>query len=138
MPTHEKQPILYGHLVYSVKKLILDQGRAIWPASGQGIPVECVPSSTDRGIFYLELPPRFVGRQPRLFQEWQIREICYQVCHKPTGQTSPIFDHEFKADPLKRVGGLKYLGPMKLFPAEQVWPELTRKGYYGELPQFFT
>jgi hypothetical protein len=27
---------------------------------------------------------------------------------------------------------------MKLFPAEQVWPELTRKGYYGELPQFFT
>jgi hypothetical protein len=138
MGNSAKQPLLYGHLDYSIRKLVLGGGKGIAPAGGQGIGAQVVQSQTEPGIFYMDLPAAFTRRNFRLLHEWEIKGICYQVFHTPSRTLSPIYDHDFNEDPLKRVGGLSYIGPMKLFPAEGVWPELTRKGYYGELPQFYT
>lgn len=129
MSTAEKKPILYSDLEYWINKLIYHDGKENVLKAG----IEVLPSSRDSGIFYMLLPTS-AGRNFSV----RVTKICYQARHRPTRTVSPIYDHDFSEDPVTQANNLCYIGPMKLYPAENVWPELTRQGWYGELPQFFT
>lgn len=85
-----------------------------------------------------ELSLQASGKELKHMQS--VSHICYFCFHRPTRTESPIYSHAFKKNgilPIK-VRGLTAFGLMRLYPAETVWPELTKKGYYGELPQFYT
>ena len=130
MPHTGKKPLKFEDLAYSVTKLSFDDGQEIRVGRRADLALE------EKGIFYMHLPTR-----PAIAKAdagARLTDICYSIRHRPTGERSPLFHHTFKVPPLWVGGGQTYIGPMKLYPAEGVWPELTRKGYYGELPQFYS
>lgn len=154
MKTANPKPILCADLEYWIVKLVFGDGTEIFNLHGRpvhapaadspewnqamkqpgGIPADIVAADTAPVSFWMQ--PITLGR---LIVRSKLRRICYQVQHRPTREISPIFDHPFDtSDPSRHVGGILFYGPLQLRPAEQVWPELTRKGYYGELPQFYT
>ena len=130
MPPASQKPIELTDLTYRIRKFILIDDQEIKfgdPKMGQVVRV--MPHHIAGQLRFLLLiePPVRIGKIP-------VSQICYQVEHGPTGLFSPIYDHEFSDE----THSGKSIGPMKLYPAEAVWPELTAKGYYGELPQFYT
>jgi hypothetical protein len=130
MPVLEKKPIEAADLAFTVNKLIFAGGKEA-VISSQASMVQ-----TETGLFYMQMPPGAAAQVRRHGND--VRQICYTMRHRGTGTLSPIFDHKFRTDSVRWVGGHCFIGPMQLNPAEEVFPELTRKGYYGELPQFYT
>lgn len=75
-----------------------------------------------------------------------IAEVDYQMIYRDSRHTgnlvdfvhvSPVFRHTFKEEQVAAGGMPQMIGKMKMCNAEQVWPELTSEGYYGNLPQFY-
>lgn len=128
-PTKQKQAILHADLRYWILKVFLSNGRELEKKN----PAAIVTSQTP-GILYMD---PYHGELTRAIRHEQITRICYSCKYLPTGLDSPIYDHVFDGQAVHLVGSLAFIGPMSLHPAEEVWPELTRTGYYGELPQFF-
>lgn len=130
MPTTAKKPIEFSDLEYRITKICFVDGEEM-EIKRRAEVVLGEPS-----IFYMEIPP---GPAVRKARDSQVTDICYEVHHRPTHVVSPLFHHIFRGSPIfEGSGHLTFIGPMRLHPAEQVWPELTRLGYYGELPQFYT
>lgn len=134
MPTATHRPIEVQDLDYWINKVIVSPG-VEWVHKCH---VKIMPSA-GMPVFFMALPFDY-GQMLRMRAGGRrITQVCYQVEHKPTREVSPIYDHKFTANPLVLASDTEILlSRMKLYPAERVWPELTRQGYYGELPQFFT
>lgn len=128
-PKEGDRPIEYWDLEYIVTKCIFKSGREVVERREREV-VMGEPST-----FYMQCPIAALALEA---DGDRLTDICYEVRHRPTKTVSPIFHHIFKAEAMFEGNGRYWLGPMKLHPAEGVWPELTRKGYYGELPQFYT
>lgn len=129
-PVTTKKPILFSDLRYRVRKLILAEDEVEFPGIGSAVELYAQGE--------LESMMKLPARGTDALRRERVAQICYQVEHKPTKLFSPIYDHRFTANAVARRTGGVFIGPMKLYPAENVWPELTRKGFYGELPQFYT
>ncbi len=129
MHTLRTCPIEYSDLRYTITKLCFKSGIE-YAEDFRGDVVLGEPVT-----FYMRCPIVVLARER---DGDALTDVCYHIVHQPTKELSPIFHHVFKSEALFGGSGKYWIGPMKLNPAEGVWPELTRKGWYGELPQFYT
>ena len=136
-----QKPILIADLTYSIRKFVLVDGYDRKFDGEAGERVWIVPFTDDGQVHFALSMPR--QQHAVTAKPVNVAEIRYQVLHRQTDLYSPIYEHKFDSAVEYHVSAVTehariLIGPMKLYPAEDVWPELTRKGYYGELPQFYT
>ena len=140
MPVVTENLVELADLAFSVVHFVTSIGEEIvgpYPARVTAIKMSHLRCDYVMTVDVLD-PSGCIYNLKRKYPRQAITCVRYQVYHFPSHTKSAMYEHDFARE-VCEVGGIpQQVGRMKLYPVEEVWPELYQKGWGGQMLQFHT
>lgn len=126
-------------LAYSVDRIVLSNGQVVvgpFPARVASIRMSPTRYDYRMTVDIMDSAGILINLR-KVYPGRAVMHVKYQMYHFPSHCKSPYYEHEFVRMVQEACGIPQDLGLMRFFPAENAWPELTSKGWDGQILQFY-